>query len=65
ETSSKYILNHLSSFLKRMEDAGYVGVPNKDILKVMVTSLQSQKQVTTLKLVKGQNKHQQLCNTDR
>lgn len=38
KTNSKHVLKHLITSLKTMEDNGYIGVPNKNILQAMVAS---------------------------
>ncbi|KAK0201952.1 hypothetical protein DFS33DRAFT_1462420 [Desarmillaria ectypa] len=53
DTDSKYVLQQLSTSLRKMEDAGYIGVPNKNIIQAMIASLRSRKQVTTMKWVNG------------
>ncbi len=57
DTDSQYVLKHLTTSLHRMEDSGYIGVPNKNILQAMVASFRSRKQVSTMKWVKGHSGH--------
>lgn len=57
DTDSQYVLKHLTSSLRRMEDLGYIEVPNRGILQEMVASFCSQKQISTMKWVKEHNGH--------
>ncbi|KAK0500839.1 hypothetical protein EDD18DRAFT_1012223, partial [Armillaria luteobubalina] len=41
ETGSIYVMKHLSTSLKKMEDTGYIGVPNKKALQATIASLRS------------------------
>ncbi|KAF9018689.1 hypothetical protein BDZ89DRAFT_959830 [Hymenopellis radicata] len=58
DTDSQYVLKHLSTSRQKMEDRGYIGVPNGTILKTMVARMRQRKQVTTLNWVKGHNGHE-------
>ncbi len=37
--SSKYVLHNLLLSFKKNEDAGFIGVPNKEIIQVTIASL--------------------------
>ncbi|KAK0234450.1 hypothetical protein EDD85DRAFT_774610 [Armillaria nabsnona] len=57
ETDSKYVLKHLTTSLQLMEDSGYIGIPNKEIIRAMVASFRGRKQKTILKWVNGHSGH--------
>ncbi|KAF8909537.1 hypothetical protein CPB85DRAFT_1221995 [Mucidula mucida] len=58
DTDSRYVLNHLSTSRQKMEDTGYIGVPNSIIIRAMVAKFRERKNVSTLKWVKGHNGHE-------
>ncbi len=57
DTDSQYVLKHLTTSLRTMENSGYIGVPNKKVIQAMVARFRSRKQKSTLKWVKGHNGH--------
>ncbi|KAK0244533.1 hypothetical protein EDD85DRAFT_945872 [Armillaria nabsnona] len=65
DTDSKYVLKHLTTSLQTMEDAGYIGIPNKKILQAMVASYRRRKQISTMNWIKGHSGHHGNERVDR
>ncbi|KAF5325574.1 hypothetical protein D9758_018235 [Tetrapyrgos nigripes] len=57
ETDSKYVISHLTSSLKKMEDTGYPNVNNADIIRAMVANYRRREGPTSIVWVKGHNGH--------
>ncbi|PBK84287.1 hypothetical protein ARMGADRAFT_1048260 [Armillaria gallica] len=57
KTSSKYILHNLSLSFKKNEDAGFIGVPNKEIIQATIASLRSRKQTMMIEWIKKADRH--------
>ncbi|KAK0493533.1 hypothetical protein EDD18DRAFT_1078253 [Armillaria luteobubalina] len=58
EISSKYVIHQLTSSLKKNEDAGYIGIPNRELIQAMIANLRNRKQTTTMQWIKTTDGHQ-------
>ncbi|KAF5352050.1 hypothetical protein D9758_009406 [Tetrapyrgos nigripes] len=58
ETDSKYVISHLTTSLKKMEDIGYINVNNADIIRTMVARYRLHEAPIHIKWVKGHNGHE-------
>ncbi|KAK0232292.1 hypothetical protein EDD85DRAFT_743708, partial [Armillaria nabsnona] len=56
-TNSKNVLKHLTTSLRTMEESGYIGIRDRDILQSMVASYRGRKQVSTINWVKKHSGH--------
>ncbi|KAK7461033.1 hypothetical protein VKT23_008961 [Stygiomarasmius scandens] len=57
ETDSKYVISHLTTSLRKMEDNGYIGVENAPLIKAMVANYRTRESLTKIKWVKGHSGH--------
>lgn len=51
DTNLKHLLRHLILSWELMEDNGYIGIPDKDILQSMIASYRRRKQISTVNWV--------------
>ncbi|KAK0183551.1 hypothetical protein F5146DRAFT_1010429 [Armillaria mellea] len=64
DTNSKHLLRHLILSRESMEDSGYIGIPDKDILQSMIASYRRRKQISTVNWVKKHCDHQGISRAD-
>ncbi|KAH8834279.1 ribonuclease H-like domain-containing protein [Flagelloscypha sp. PMI_526] len=53
KTDSQFVIKHLTSSVKKMENEGYVGVENRDLLRATVAQARERKAPVHLKWVEG------------
>ncbi|KAK0494236.1 hypothetical protein EDD18DRAFT_1077432 [Armillaria luteobubalina] len=58
EISSKYVIHQLTSSLKKNKDAGYIGIPNRELIQATIANLRNRKQTTTMQWIKTTDGHQ-------
>lgn len=52
-TDSRYVIKSLTSNLKANEDRGFIGIPNKELIKCTIAALRNRQGRTDFKWVKG------------
>ncbi|KAI0677140.1 hypothetical protein C8Q78DRAFT_962979 [Trametes maxima] len=57
ETDSRTVMQALTAFRSRNEDAGYIGVKNADLLRLAVAELRARRAKTAFRWVKGHSGH--------
>ncbi len=57
ETDSKYVINVLIKSRKCLENEGYIGTPNAELIQDTITHLRERETETFLQWVKGHNGH--------
>jgi ribonuclease HI/exonuclease III len=57
ETDSRYAIAACTTNLRKMEDEGFIGVSNRELIQVAIARLRQRKTQTKVKWIKGHNGH--------